>query len=410
MRVLLDGETDLFGLAQLVAQHAGGMVSIEDPESHVLAYSASDEAADPLRIRSILGREGPREYLRVLREWGVFDRLHGADEVIDVPAHPELDIKRRLVISIRQPASDTAVAPRHLGSIWLQQGDRPFAADAPEVLRGASAIAARIISRVLDAPSTEALMVQRLFGVRGEGVDIPSVAGALNIPVGGPVAVLGFAPNRELAERRRPSGDTVGGLIRLHASAFRRDAVTMVFHSRVYVLLPGFRSEKAVTGWAGQVVERFEGEQSMPLHAAIAIPVADLGAVAAARGEVDRVLDSAPPHPGTGRVTTLAESRTAVLLGEILDLLGARPELRDPRLTALAEHDSAHAANLVGSVEAYLRAHGDVRTAAQALRVHPNTLRYRIRRVEHLTGMSLAEPSDRLLLELQLALGRRENR
>lgn len=63
-------DTDLFGLAQIVAQNAGGMVSIEDPHSHVLAYSASNEAADQLRILSILGREGPRDYLRILQKWG----------------------------------------------------------------------------------------------------------------------------------------------------------------------------------------------------------------------------------------------------------------------------------------------------------------------------------------------------
>ncbi|MEV6278975.1 helix-turn-helix domain-containing protein [Nocardia sp. NPDC051832] len=397
MRVLLDGETDLFGLAQLVAQNAGGMVSIEDPESHVLAYSASGEAADPLRIRSILGREGPRDYLRMLRDWGVFDRLHRTDDVIDVPAHPELTIKRRLAISIRQPSATPGVAPRLLGTIWLQQGDAPFETGAPDVLRGASAIAARIISRILDAPSTEALMVQRLFGVRGEGVDIPSVAGALNIPANGPAAVLGFAAGDGLS-------DAVAGLIRLHASAFRRDAVTMAHGARIYVLLPGFRSERAVTAWVRQVVERFDTDKSIALHAAIAIPVADLAAVAGARREVDRVLDSPADSFPRGRVTTLAESRTAVLLGEILDLLRTRPDLRDPRLDALFDYDRGHSANLRDSVEVYLREHGEVRSAARALRVHPNTLRYRIRRVEQLTGMSLADPADRLLLEVQLTL------
>ncbi|MFG3618373.1 hypothetical protein [Nocardia sp. NPDC047654] len=51
-------DIDLFALAQMIADNAGGMVSIEDPRSHVLAYSASDENADELRVRSILGREG----------------------------------------------------------------------------------------------------------------------------------------------------------------------------------------------------------------------------------------------------------------------------------------------------------------------------------------------------------------
>ncbi|MCP2288655.1 PucR C-terminal helix-turn-helix domain-containing protein [Nocardia amikacinitolerans] len=397
----LTTDTDLFGLAQIVAQNAGGMVSIEDAHSHVLAYSASDESADELRILSILGREGPRDYLRVLQEWGVFDRLRRGDEVIDLPARAELNIKRRLVVGIHATAADGR--SRTLGSIWLQQGDKPFKPDAAEVLRGAAAVAARIISRALDAPSTETLLLHRLFGAHGEGVDIPSVAGALRIPVRGPAAVVGFALNAPAGAEH----SEIGSVIRLHASSFRSDSIATVLGDRVYVLLPGYRSAPSVTAWTRQLVDQLETRRGAILRAAIAIPVADLTQVAAARAEVDRVLDSTATTFPRDRVTTLAESRTAVLLAEILDLLATRAELHDPRLQALFDYDRDHGAQLGESVEGYLREHGDVRRAAATLRVHPNTLRYRLRRAEAITGIGLADPANRLLLELQLALHRR---
>ena len=46
---LYDSGTDLFGLAQSIADRTHGMISIEDDQSHVLAYSASNEEADELR-------------------------------------------------------------------------------------------------------------------------------------------------------------------------------------------------------------------------------------------------------------------------------------------------------------------------------------------------------------------------
>ncbi|MEU3013661.1 PucR family transcriptional regulator [Nocardia asteroides] len=389
---LLAPDTDLFGLAQVVARETGGMVSIEDPHSHVLAYSASDAAADRLRIQSILGREGPADYLRILREWGVFDRVRRSDEVVDVPEHPELDIRRRLVVGIRR--GDPA---RMLGTIWLQQGDRPLRPDAAQVLRGASAVAARIIARGLDAPSTEALLVRRLFGAHGDGVDVPSVAAALNLPTTGPAAVIGFA-------RVGPDPGPVpsSGLIRLHASAFREDSVTEAIGDRVYVLLPSYHSERAVGSWARELVAQLEQARGLLVRAAVAAPVGGLTAVAGARAEVDRVLDS-PAAASGSRVATLAEARTAVLLAEIVDLVRARPDLHDPRLAALDAYDREHSAQLRVSVREYLRVHGEVSVAAAALRVHPNTLRYRLRRVEAVLGIDLADPADRLLLELQLA-------
>ncbi|MGW4327860.1 PucR family transcriptional regulator [Nocardia sp. NPDC004573] len=399
-------EIDLFALAQMIADDARGMVSIEDSQSHVLAYSASDENADELRVRSILGREGPREYLSLLRQWGVFDRLRNTDEVVDVPAHDELNIKRRLVIGVRRPADLRARGPQMLGAIWLQQGDRPFAPDAAEILCGAAAIAARLISRNLDAPTTEALLIRRLFGAGGSAIDAAAVADALHLPSTGPAAVIGFA----LVAGERAAGAeaaAIGGVLRLRAGAFRGDSVTTTLGDRVYVLLPGYRSPQAVTVWTRQLIEQFEAQRSLSLRAAIACPVPDLGRVAVARSEVDRVLDRSGAATPASRVTTLAEARTAVLLGEVLDLVGSRPELRDPRLRALFDYDRKHSASLRDSVETYLREHGDVRAAAAVLCVHPNTLRYRLRRVEEVLGMNLDDPADRLLLEIQLALHRR---
>ncbi|MEV0064068.1 helix-turn-helix domain-containing protein [Nocardia sp. NPDC050718] len=390
---LLAPDTDLFGLAQVVAKETGGMVSIEDPQSHVLAYSASDASADQLRIRSILGREGPGDYLRILREWGVFDRVWRSDEVVDVPEHPELDIRRRLVVGIRRGTPE-----RVLGTIWLQQGDRPLRPDAAQVLRGASAVAARIIARGLDAPSTEALLVRRLFGAHGDGVDVPSVAAALHLPTAGPAAVIGFAPVGPVADLTASSG-----LIRLHASAFRDDSVTEAIGDRVYVLLPSYHSERGVGSWLRKLVAQLEQARGLVVRAAVAAPVAGLTAVAGARAEVDRVLDSPAAAASGSRVATLAEARTAVLLAEIVELVRDRPHLYDPRLAALDAYDREHAAELRGSVLAYLRAHGEVSAAAAALRVHPNTLRYRLRRAEAVLGIDLTDPADRLLLEIQLA-------
>ncbi|KAF0845516.1 PucR family transcriptional regulator [Nocardia caishijiensis] len=394
---LLAPDTDLFGLAQVVAAETGGMVSIEDPHSHVLAYSASDDAADQLRIRSILGREGPADYLRILREWGVFDRVRRTDEVVDIPDHPELDIRRRLVVGVRRGSDGTE--DRLLGTIWLQEGHRPLRPDAARVLRGASAVAGRIIARALDAPSTEAVLVRRLFGAHGAGVDVPSVAAALRLPEAGPAAVIGFGALGPAAELAASSG-----LIRLHASAFRGDSVTEAIGDRVYVLLPSYHSEHGVGSWVRELVAQLEQARGLVARAAVAAPVAGLTAVASARAEVDRVLAS-PASADGSRVTTLAEARTAVLLTEILDLIRARPHLHDPRLAALDTYDHDHGADLRTSAHAYVRAHGEVSVAAAALRIHPNTLRYRLRRVESILGIDLTDPDDRLLLEIQLAAG-----
>uniref|UniRef100_UPI0024564CCD helix-turn-helix domain-containing protein n=1 Tax=Nocardia wallacei TaxID=480035 RepID=UPI0024564CCD len=133
---------------------------------------------------------------------------------------------------------------------------------------------------------------------------------------------------------------------------------------------------------------------------------AGLGLGGGARAEVDRVLDRTVNLPAAEPVTTLAHSRTTVLLAEILTLIGDNPQLRDPRLDTLIDYDTKYSADLRASLDAYLTHRGDVRTAATELRIHPNTLRYRVRRATQLMGLDLDSAPDRLLLEIQLAVHR----
>jgi DNA-binding PucR family transcriptional regulator len=400
-------DTDLFGLAQTVAALTRGMVSIEDDRAHVLAYSASDDAADELRRLSILGREGPADYLRRLDERGVYDRLRRGDDVVEVPTDDELGIRRRLVVGIHAIPGEVLLAAagrpraRPLGSIWVQEGGEPLASDSASVLQGAAAVAARLVARAANAPSTEAVQIQRLLGTQGGGVDVPSLAAALSIPTGGPAVVVGLA-----ADGLPP--DAVAGLasaLRLHASAFARESLVTAVSDRIYVLFPRVRSTSAVTTWTGQAMQRLAGRDAPGLRAAVAAPVQRLGDVPAARAEVDRVLHGTRGQQG---VTTLADSRTPVLLGEILDLVGAEPALRDPRLDALVTYDDGHGTALAASVASYLRHFGDVRAGADELQIHPNTLRYRVRRAEQLLDLDLGDPAARLLVEIQLAVRGRQ--
>ena len=110
------------------------------------------------------------------------------------------------------------------------------------------------------------------------------------------------------------------------------------------------------------------------------------------------MLDSAERHPVLGQVTSLAEARTTVLLDEIATLVGTDERLIDPRIHDLRAQDPV----LADTLRAYLDCFGDVGAAAQSLQVHPNTVRYRVRRIEKLLSTSLADPEVRLVFSLGL--------
>jgi hypothetical protein len=96
------------------------------------------------------------------------------------------------------------------------------------------------------------------------------------------------------------------------------------------------------------------------------------------------------------------------------------PELllaRSPHLAAMLEGrvfgplESAAekgGADLLTTLEAFLEAALDRRAAAEELHVHPNTLDYRLRRIEELTGLVFADPDAVMLMALAIRRRRLE--
>jgi purine catabolism regulator len=78
----------------------------------------------------------------------------------------------------------------------------------------------------------------------------------------------------------------------------------------------------------------------------------------------------------------------------------------DSVLAGVVDGDPAYADELLRSLDAFLEHNGHWERAAAQVFCHRHTLRYRIRRVEELTGRSLARPRDRI--EFWLALRGRE--
>ncbi|MCI0690361.1 MAG: helix-turn-helix domain-containing protein, partial [Sporichthyaceae bacterium] len=61
---------------------------------------------------------------------------------------------------------------------------------------------------------------------------------------------------------------------------------------------------------------------------------------------------------------------------------------------------------LLETLDAFVSSGGVLESAARALYVHPNTVRYRLRRVGEVTGLSPLLPRDSFTLRIALTVGR----
>jgi GAF domain-containing protein len=80
--------------------------------------------------------------------------------------------------------------------------------------------------------------------------------------------------------------------------------------------------------------------------------------------------------------------------------------IRDATVDAvsrLAAYDAQRGAQLVATLEEFLRRHGNISATSEALYVHPNTLRQRLRRVAELSGLDLRR-DDWLMIEIAVKM------
>jgi len=389
---------DLFALANAVSAMVGGATTIEDTRSRVLAYSNDGGEIDEPRRRTILGRAVPPEWVERLTERGVFKQLWSSHDVVHVDGlvdDDDIDLKPRLAIAVR--AGDEV-----LGSIWVAETTTPFDARAEQALREAAEVAALHIVRSRAgedlARRVRGEQVRAILEGRGP-IDV--LADRLGADAGGRFVVLAFelctGDDSALVAQRERALDFVS----IYCEAYRRKAASVAVASTIYTLLPG--PDDGDTGglhrMARELVDRARESTKLILHAGIGSVVTGLDAVRRSRADADQVLRVLTSER---TVASIDEVRAETMLLELGDVVRERPHLLVGDVDAVLAHDAHHGTVYAASLRTYLDAFGDVPTAAARLGVHPNTLRYRLRRIGELTGIDLSDPQQRLAAELQL--------
>jgi len=393
---------DLFALANAIAAAVGGATTIEDPTNRVLAYSNLGHPIDPGRQETILGRQVPSGWIQRLQEAGVFRRLWQTDEVVRIADFADEDTTylSRIAVAVR-------AGGELLGSVWVIEGDHPLGAEAERTLRDAAEIAALHLLRHRTATDVdrqrraEALLA--LLSGTGSG-DV--AANVLGIAADRPSAVIAFAV-RDAGETGAASAvvaaQRVADVAAVYCESYRRQAACAASGERVYLLVPvesDLDATPAVT-LADAVVERAGQALRLRLQAGVGSAVSSLEGVARARREADEVLDVLAEMPGQ-RVATIGGLRAKVILHRLGDLAARDRGLVAGQVAALAEQDAAKGTSWVQTLRAYFDAFGDMATAAAMVNVHPNTFRYRLRRITEVFGLDLDDPDERLVAELQL--------
>jgi hypothetical protein len=391
---------DLFALANAVAALVDAPITIEDRNSRVLAFSGRQDEADPSRIETIIGRRVPDRYSRILNERGVFADLYRSDAPIYIEAPPDDRFSlTRVAIAVR--AGDEI-----LGSIWAAVREH-LSAERNEAFRDAAKLVALHLLRVRAGSDVGRRLRADLLATALEGGagarDALDRLGLANQPV---VVLALTVPEQssvlsgDLVSARERLGDALA----MHLTAVHPRSAAALIGDVVYGLVPLSRPGEDGEDRAVRIATEFLDRVGERLPAAIAVgPVAhEVGDLARARGVADRIVRVLRDPHGASRVARLADVHVETLMLELRDIVVARGDRPTGAVARLLAYDAENNAHLLETLRAYLDEFGDVTAAAARVYVHPNTFRYRLRRLVHIGQINLGDPEARFALMLQL--------
>ncbi|WIV55950.1 PucR family transcriptional regulator [Amycolatopsis nalaikhensis] len=383
------GPTDLFALADSLAEAVGGAVTIEDRLSRVLAYSLLQRHADRARAETILGRQAPEPLLASFAANGVLAHLGSSDEPVFVPADPGHGLNGRMAVAVR-------AGRELLGSVWVACPEPLDGARRTALTDGARTAALHLLRSRASADLERQVETDLVLRLLEGTADAAVVASRLGLPPG-PVRVV--AVRAGLAGQERHAALLLAFDRATTGFGWSRPGRSALAADSLYTLLPGDDVAAARTFVASL---RTAVEPRGTLRAGISAP-AEAGDLPAARREADECLALHETRPADLVPPAYEESWDDILLQRLRTAAhSGRAPARGP-VAELRRHDTEHGTRYVATLTAWLHAQGDPAAAGKRLGVHENTVRYRLRKMTELTTLDLRDGSKRLALTIELA-------
>lgn len=233
----------------------------------------------------------------------------------------------------------------------------------------------------------EAMLVDAI--IRGDTrSDLSSSAAALNWDASQPVTIIIGTPNPDL-------GLEAVRAAHIAAKKDGRKALAVVQGARLMIVLSGALPTAQML--SAELLEAFSNDTVV-----VGPTVTNLSRAPISAAEALSAFDAVVGWPGAPRpISALDVLPERILAGD----RSARKALFDRVIRPLRAADPS----IENTLQTYLEHGGQVESTARELFVHPNTVRYRLRRVSQLCQFDPLDSRDSFVLRIALTLGRLES-
>ncbi|MFD2467760.1 helix-turn-helix domain-containing protein [Amycolatopsis silviterrae] len=366
----------LYELAESAALALDGAVVITDAAFRVLAFGCAG-TVDALTSETILARRVPKAMRERLGRMprAMLVELPGADS--------------RWAAPIRVGAT--------IGGCVLCAPGHGAPESVPRMLNEVSAAAAAwFIDEPAGRDDEDAIRAELLRGLLGGSGSLEALTERL-----GPSQRWRLAALAPHADAPAITSEHETAMARC-ARMLDPGAATAVLGSTLFAVFPSSPGS-GPADFAERLRQRVSAATGGPMVACLGHPCGTGGEIRAELAPL-RHATAVLAARTTPATVHLSDLRPHVLISELAGLADEHPGLLDGALDVLRHDDSPRGAEYLNTLRCWFDAGGDATRAAAALRIHRNTFRYRLQRIEALCAVDLDDPVQRFTVELQVRL------
>ena len=376
-------------IVEELAQAIRRPITLEDAGGRLLAYSVHEQPVDVVRVETLLRRGASSVTLDALRDRGVYRYVDSCEGLARVPSIPELGFTSRACLAIHGPT-------HVLGYLWVVDPDSSLPKSAEESILRARHQLSLELARAYTA--LQAKQQQRSRFIE----ELCSKDTANDQALLRQATALGWyhsAPFVAVVVRGAGVSDQasippdVEDCLNQHTASCLRGT----YSDDLIVVLSG--GECSGSKELASAIAALVTPQNRSACVGVGGACDSLSQVRRSYQEACSAISLGSRLMDDARLFDYGTLAPYELLSCMANCRKAGSYGREP-VEKIVTYDGLHGGNLFATLEAFLDSYGKRKQAASRLRIHPNTLDYRIQKVRELTGLDLDDPNTRLVVHI----------
>ncbi|HJV16623.1 MAG TPA: helix-turn-helix domain-containing protein, partial [Bacillales bacterium] len=387
--------------ADLISEVLQCPITIEDANHRLLAYSTHDERTDPARISTIIGRKVPEKVINQLWKEGTIPALLKTDQPIRVKNMNDIGLGHRVAISIWKQEEI-------LGFIWALEIEKTLSEEELGLLKKAADSAKNKLLQLQTRRNRKEERFQEFFwklltGHMNIKEEIMEHFHSLQITPPPTYAVLVFQFQTNITSKEEQQ------ISYLLKTSHRLKILLYTIDCNHLILLvsptdihnPFNELEQFINIFIGKMNDRYGISQINSVFSSIYDDYLKIGK---AYQETLAVLSIKKKFPAeTKNIHNYQKLGVFQLIDFLLEKRKGEAYINHS-LRDLHDYDERHNSNLVETLEVFLNNDNSINDAAKELNIHANTLNYRLKRISEIGDINFKDPSQKMILFLDLKL------